>query len=136
MLACLYSFNYVTNYDWAVTRSAKKEEGHSQGAHSLQWREGFLEINWLGSYGFASPGVSFFSLPMGLSRWPSGKDPSVNSRDTKYMGSISGSWRTSEEEMATLSSSFAWEISWTEDPGGLSSIGLQSVGHNWTAGVI
>ena len=33
--------------------------------------------------------------------------------------------------MATHSSNFAWEISWTEKPGGLQSIGLQRVEHNW-----
>ena len=36
-----------------------------------------------------------------------------------------------EEEMATYSNILAWEIPWTEEPGGLQSIGLQSVGHNW-----
>ena len=30
-----------------------------------------------------------------------------------------------EEEMATYSNILAWEIPWTEDPGGLQSIGLQ-----------
>ena len=30
-----------------------------------------------------------------------------------------------EKEMATHSSLLAWEISWTEEPGGLQSIGLQ-----------
>ena len=35
-----------------------------------------------------------------------------------------------EEEMATHSSILAWEIPWTEEPGGLQSIGSQSVGHN------
>ena len=30
-----------------------------------------------------------------------------------------------EEEMATLSSVLAWEIPWTEEPGGLQSVGLQ-----------
>ena len=30
-----------------------------------------------------------------------------------------------EEEMATHSSILAWEIPWTEDPGGLQSMGLQ-----------
>ena len=29
------------------------------------------------------------------------------------------------------SSIFAWEIPWTEEPGGLQSMGLQKVGHNW-----
>ena len=30
-----------------------------------------------------------------------------------------------EEEMATHSSILAWEIPWTEEPGGLQSMGLQ-----------
>ena len=32
--------------------------------------------------------------------------------------------------MATHSSILAWRIPWTEDPGGLQSIGLQRVGQN------
>ena len=35
-----------------------------------------------------------------------------------------------EEEMATHSSILAWRIPWTEEPGGLQSMGLQRVGHN------
>ena len=35
-----------------------------------------------------------------------------------------------EEEMATLSSILAWRIPWTEEPGGLQSIGLQRVRHD------
>ena len=31
-----------------------------------------------------------------------------------------------EKEMATHSSILAWEIPWTEEPGGLQSMGLQS----------
>ena len=33
--------------------------------------------------------------------------------------------------MATHSSILAWKIPWTEEPGGLQSIGLQRVGHDW-----
>ena len=32
--------------------------------------------------------------------------------------------------MATHSSIFAWKIPWTEEPGGLQSMGSQSSGHN------
>ena len=32
-----------------------------------------------------------------------------------------------EKEMATHSSILAWEIPWTEEPGGLQSMGLQRV---------
>ena len=35
-----------------------------------------------------------------------------------------------EKEMATHSSILAWEISWTEEPGGLQSTGSQRAGHN------
>ena len=35
-----------------------------------------------------------------------------------------------EKEMATHSSSPAWKIPWTEEPGGLQSMGLQKVRHN------
>ena len=35
-----------------------------------------------------------------------------------------------EEGMATHSSILAWKITWTEEPGGLQSIGSQRVGHN------
>ena len=35
-----------------------------------------------------------------------------------------------EEEMATHSSILAWEISWTEESGGLQSLGSQRVRHN------
>ena len=36
-----------------------------------------------------------------------------------------------EEEMATHSNTLAWRILWTEEPGGLQSMGSQRVGHNW-----
>ena len=35
-----------------------------------------------------------------------------------------------EEGMATHSSILAWEILWTEEPGGLQSMGSQRLGHN------
>ena len=35
-----------------------------------------------------------------------------------------------EKGMATHSRTLAWRIPWTEEPGGLQSIGLQRVGHD------
>ena len=35
-----------------------------------------------------------------------------------------------EKRMAIHSSILAWNIPWTEEPGGLQSMGLQRVGHN------
>ena len=40
-------------------------------------------------------------------------------------------WEVSlEKEMATHSSILAWKILWTEEPGGLQSMGSKRVGHN------
>ena len=36
-----------------------------------------------------------------------------------------------EKEMVTHFSILAWKISWTEEPGGLQSMGSQRVGHDW-----
>ena len=61
------------------------------------------------------------------------KNPPANTGD---MGLIPGSGRSSgredplEEEMVTRSSILAWRILWTEEPGGLQSVGLHRVGHD------
>ena len=41
-----------------------------------------------------------------------------------------------EKEMATHSSSLAWRIPWTEEPGGLQSTGSQRVGHDWATSLL
>ena len=46
------------------------------------------------------------------------------------MGLIPGWEDPLEQEMATNSNTFAWKISWTEDPGGLQSLGSQRVEHD------
>ena len=58
------------------------------------------------------------------------KNPPANARDTDE-GSVPG-WRRSPggENMATHSSILAWRIPWTEEPGGLQSMGLQKVRHD------
>ena len=37
-----------------------------------------------------------------------------------------------EKEMATHSSTLAWKIPWTEEPGQLQSMGSQRVGHDFS----
>ena len=55
------------------------------------------------------------------------KNPSAL-RET-WVGSLG--WEDSlEKGMATYSSILAGRIPWTEEPGGLQSIGLQGVGHD------
>ena len=43
---------------------------------------------------------------------------------------IPGLGRSLKKEMATYSSILAWDIPWTEEPGGLQSMGSQRVGHD------
>ena len=51
--------------------------------------------------------------------------------NTRDMGSIHGSGRSLEEERPTHFSILAWRIPRTEEPGGLQSVGLERVGHDW-----
>ena len=63
------------------------------------------------------------------------KNPPANAGDVRHVGLIPGSGRSPRnlregKEMATHSSVLAWRIPWTEDPGGLQSMGSQRVGHD------
>ena len=52
------------------------------------------------------------------------KNPPANTGD---VGSTPGLGRSPEEGMTTHSSILAWETPWTEEPGGLQSMGSQRV---------
>ena len=62
---------------------------------------------------------------LGFPRSSVSKESACNAGD---LGSVPGLGRSSlEKEMATQSIILAWEIPWTEEPGGLQSMGLQRV---------
>ena len=50
-------------------------------------------------------------------------------RFTVELFSVEPSW---EKAMATHSSTLAWKIPWTEQPGRLQSMGSRRVGHDWS----
>ena len=50
-------------------------------------------------------------------------NPPANAGDMKDMGSIPGLGRSLEKGTATHSSILAWRLPWTEEPGGLQSMG-------------
>ena len=58
------------------------------------------------------------------------KNQPASGGDARDEGSIRGLERSLENEIATHSSILAWKIPWTEEPGGLQSMGLQNVRHN------
>ena len=48
-----------------------------------------------------------------------------------WEGSLRGRRHVLEKEIATHSSSLAWKIPWTEEPGRLQSMSSERVGHYW-----
>ena len=59
------------------------------------------------------------------------KNLPANAGDARAVGLIPGSQEDPlEEGMATHSSILSWRIPWTEKPGRLEPIGLQTVGHD------
>ena len=58
------------------------------------------------------------------------KNPLASAGDVRDTGLIPGSGRSLEKEMATHSSILARRIKWTEEPGGLQSMGSQRVRHD------
>ena len=51
--------------------------------------------------------------------FPGGSDGKASACSAGDLGSIPGLGRSPEKEMATHSSTLAWEILWTEEPGRL-----------------
>ena len=63
----------------------------------------------------------------------SGKEPSCQCRRLKRHRFDLWVWEDPlEEKMATLSNILAWKIPWTKELGGLLSMGLQRVWHDWS----
>ena len=62
--------------------------------------------------------------------FPGGIDGKQSACKVGDSGSIPGSGRSLEKGMAIHSSILAWSIPWTEEPGGLQSMGSQRGGHD------
>ena len=59
-----------------------------------------------------------------------GSDSKASVYNVGDLGLIPGLEDPLEKEMAIHSSTIAWKIPWTEEPGRLQSMGLQRVGHD------
>ena len=73
----------------------------------------------------ASLGLSTYRIMLGF---PGGSDSKESSCNAGDLGSIPGLGL--EKEIATHSSILAWINPWTEEPGGLQTMGLQRLGHD------
>ena len=104
----------VLGCPWAlVSEKTSLCSGHSWGTHS------FLELK-----------IRYLSVSAGFPGDPVVENQPANAGDVRDVGSIPGSEDPLEEGMATHSSILVWRIPWTEEPGGLWSMGLQRVGHD------
>ena len=63
------------------------------------------------------------------------KNLPANAGDARDVNLIPGSGRYPEVEIAACSSILAWKILWTEEPGGLQSMGSQRVLSAYTQGI-
>ena len=86
----------------------------------------------IASYG--KPQMNFFGQPnkyMGFSMTQVVRNPPAGQETQETWVWSLGQEDPLEEEMATHSSILVWKIPWPEEPGGLQSVGLQRVGHEW-----
>ena len=79
------------------------------------------------------PTWSVFNSYLLIKEWASFVDQSV-----KNLPAVQETWVLSlgledplEKKMAAHSSILVWKISWTEEPGGLQSMGSQRIRHDW-----
>ena len=59
------------------------------------------------------------------------KESACSAGDAREEGSVPGRENPLEEEMVTHSHILAWEMPWTEEPGGLQSTESQRIRHDW-----
>ena len=98
---------------------------YSTGTFSFRAKEeGFDDIDASSDLEFSLAIIVFIGLP----GWLSGKESACQRRRRGF--DPWGREDPLEEEMATHSSSLAWEIPWTEELGGLQFIGSQRVRHD------
>ena len=85
---------------------------------------------WAAVYGVARSRTRLKRLSSSSSRpdvgFPGDSDVKEAAYNMRDLGSIPGSGRSPKKGMDTHSSILAWRIPWTEEPGGLQSMGSQS----------
>ena len=82
-------------------------------------------------WGPPQPFALLYCWPHFTVGFPGGSNGEESACNAGDPGSIPGLGRSPGEEMATHSSILAWKIPWTEDPGGLQSMGLQRDMTEW-----
>ena len=110
---------------------------------SERWEQSFIE-KWLCYWEYEVELWGWFRIVIryhifrarySLTGFPSGSAvtnwPAVEQMQEMWVQSLGWEYPL-EEEVATHSSTLAWRIPWTEEPGGLQSTGSHRVRHDWS----
>ena len=126
---------------WKEKKRKNFPISHSAGWKSENGRASTCETRDYGCHGFSiKPPSLCLSLPANIGSLPGscrlcsreGMSGFSSHPQNAFAFSLFGRWYFPlEEEMATHSSIFAWEIPWTVESGGLQSMGLQRVRYDW-----
>ena len=109
-----------------------EQASHLQ-SESFAWRRTpLLEGSLRSNRPTSSDSLARFCLQLLWFDFPGGSGGKESAYNEGDLGSVLGQVDLLEKEMATHSSILAWKIPWMEEPGGLQSMGLQRVGHDWT----
>ena len=97
------------------------------------WEVFFGELRWVFGEGNGTPPqYSCLENPMDRGAWWAAVHGVAKSRTGLSDFTFTFHFHALEKEMATHSSVLAWRIPETGEPGGLRSMGLHRVGHNWS----
>ena len=113
---------------FSVTSSNSLEPASGESVYTGNWKTPALRFVVLSFQRDGLPAAPY--TPKQLSRWFSGKESTCHAGDTRDVGSIPGSGMSPGGENGNPLQYSCWEIPWTEEPGGLQSIGSQGVGHD------
>ena len=121
---------------WRIPRAGEPGGLPSMGSHRVRhnWSNLAAAAASASELCFISSKIGNWVPPVSLRvpGFPGGSDGKESASSTGDLV-LSLGWEDSlEKEMATYSSTLAWKIPWTEDPGMLQSMGLHRVGHNWS----
>ena len=94
---------------WSDSQQLKNLPVHKRS--QTKWRHIYLTVNSVVVYHTKSPNSQISTKPI--------------QQFCRYLPGLT------EKAMATHSSSLAWKIPWTEEPGRLQSMGSRRVRHNW-----
>ena len=92
-----------------------------------------MDLMWVSGEGNGTPlQYSCLENPMDTGAWWAAVHGVAKSQTRLRDFTFTFHFHASEKEMATHSSVLAWRIPGTGEPGGLPSMGLHRVGHDWS----